>query len=210
MPKITAPTLQAHREETIERLLDAWGDLVMAEGYDGVSLADVAAKAGLARTAIYNYFPDKETLLFTWTDREVRRTLDAMIAKIEAAETCAEKMRVAVRLQLESFTTRHLPPGQEAMQMLRRDSYERFMEHIQPLEAAVREIITKGRETGEFDASVDPGATVPLVLACIGAERVPLSTKQHDLDEATERVTEFVLRALGATPGAPAKPTKRL
>jgi AcrR family transcriptional regulator len=180
MPKITAPTLQAHREETIERLLDAWGELVMA------------------RTAIYNYFPDKETLLFTWTDREVERTLTSMIAKIQEAGSSAEKLRVAVRLQLESFQTRHLPPGQEVMQLLRRDAYERFMQHIEPLEAAVRKIIEEGAERGEFDPGLDPAATVPMVLACVGAERVPLSTRQHDLDEATERVTSFLLRALGA------------
>lgn len=208
MPKISAPTLQAHREETVEKLLDAWGELVMAEGYDGVSLADVAAKVGLARTAIYNYFSDKETLLFTWTDREVRRTLDAMHAKIEAAPTCAEKLRVAVRLQLESFTTRHLPPGQEVMQLLRRDSYERFMQHIEPLERAVRDIIQQGADSGEFGA-VDASATVPLVLACIGAERAPLATGQHDLDEATERVTTFVLRALGGDRDAAAPSTPK-
>lgn len=197
MPKIKAPTLAEHRNETQERLLDAWGELVMAEGYDGVSLADVAKYAGLARTAIYNYFPDKETLLLAWTDREVHKTLESMIASIDAEETCEDKLRVAVRAQLESFTTRHLPPGQEVMQLLKRGTFERFMAHIEPLEKAVKDIIAAGVETGEF-GDLDPAATVPMVLACIGAERGPLSTGRHDVDEATERVTSFLLRALGA------------
>jgi len=206
MPKIKAPTLAEHRNTTQERLLDAWGELVMAEGYDGVSLADVAKQAGLARTAIYNYFPDKEALLLTWTDREVSKTLQAMIEAIDAADTCAEKLEIAVRLQLESFTTRHLPPGQEVMQLLKRGTFERFMAHIEPLEKAVQQIIAEGVELGEF-GDVDPATTVPMVLACIGAERAPLSTGQHDVGEATARVTGFLLRALGAT-GA-AKPKRK-
>ena len=50
-------------------------ELVMSKGFSVVSLADVAAHAGLARTAIYSYFPDRESLLFAWTEREVQRTI---------------------------------------------------------------------------------------------------------------------------------------
>lgn len=210
MPKISAPTLHEHRTGTIERLLDAWGELVMAEGYDRVSLADVAGQVGIARTAIYNYFPDKETLLFAWTDREVQRTITRMQEKIAEAETSAEQLRIAVRLQLESFTDRHLPPGQEVMQLLRRDAYERFMQHLAPLETTLRQLVEDGLEAGEFSA-VDPATAVPLILGCIGAERGPLSTGQHDVDEATERVSAFLLRALGVSedPPAKSKPAKR-
>jgi AcrR family transcriptional regulator len=204
MPKISAPTLHQHRAGTIERLLDAWGELVMAEGYDQVSLALLAKKVGMARTAIYNYFPDKETLLFAWTDREVQRTIHEMTDKIAGEDSCSGKMRVAVHLQLKSFTDRHLPPGQEVAQLLRRDSHERFMKHIEPLEQAVREVIAEGIDTGEFSDAIDPATTVPMVLACIGAERVPLATGAHELDETTARVTDFVLRALGAD--LPARP----
>ena len=204
MPKISAPTLHEHRAGTIERLLDAWGDLVMAEGYDHVSLADVASKVGIARTAIYNYFPDKETLLFAWTDREVERTIARMQDKIAEAETSADKLRVAVRLQLESFTDRHLPPGREVMQLLRRDAYERFMQHLEPLEETLRALIKDGLEANEF-SGVDPATAVPLIMGCIGAERGPLSTGQHDVDEATERVSAFLLRALGASDASVSK-----
>jgi AcrR family transcriptional regulator len=198
MPKISAPTLHEHRAGTTERMLDAWGELVMAEGYDQVSLAHLAKKIGIARTAIYNYFPDKETLLFAWTDREVQRTIHEMTDKIAGEESCSGKMRIAVHLQLRSFTDRHLPPGREVAQMLRRESHQRFMKHIEPLERAVRDIISEGIATGEFTDAIDPATTVPMVLACIGAERVPLATSAHDLAETTERVSDFVLRALGA------------
>lgn len=178
----------------------------MKSGYADVSLADVAANAGLARTAIYNYFPDRETLLFAWTDREVRRTLDILERELADAETSSQKLRVFVRSQLNEFMARHLPPGKEAMQLLQPSSYERFMHHIEPVERMLRDIIGVGMDSGEF-GDLDAGATVPLVMACIAGERVPLATRVHTVDEATDRVTEFLLRALRADI-APASDTK--
>lgn len=200
MPKISAPTLEEHRAGTIDRLLDAWGELVMSRGYDSVSLADVAAQAGLARTAIYNYFPDREALLFTWTDREMRRTLHALGQQLADAESCAEKLGVFVHFQLVEFRARHLPPGKEVVQFMAPETYKRFMDHIEPLETMLAEVVAEGVEAGEFAADFDPAGAVPLVMACIAAERVPLATGAHSVDEASDRVTTFVLRALGARP----------
>ncbi|MCA1711885.1 MAG: TetR/AcrR family transcriptional regulator [Actinobacteria bacterium] len=195
MPTISAPTLEAHRAVTIDRLLQAWGELVMERGYEDVSLADVAAKAGLARTAIYNYFPDREALLFAWTDREVRRVLDRIAEQLAEVESPAEKLELFVRMELESFVTSHLPPEQGVVHFLGPETYARFMDHLEPVEAVLLDIIEEGIASGDF-APGDAAATVPLVMASIGSERGPLATGEHDLDEAAERVIGFVLRAL--------------
>jgi len=213
VPKITAPTLEAHRAATLDRLLDAFGELVLKQGFSEVSLADVAAQAGLARTAIYNYFPDREALLFAWTDREVGRTIAILEGEVAAADSCEEKLRIFVHQQLLDFSKRHLPPGQEVMQFLKPETYEKFMGHIEPVERIAREIVREGAVSREF-ADVDSAETVPMILACIGAERVPIAQGTHRVDDATERVTSFLLRALGASDGrrkkpAAKKPTKK-
>jgi AcrR family transcriptional regulator len=209
MPKITAPTLEQHRSETIDRLLDAISELVMSRGYSAVSLADVAQQAGLARTAIYNYFPDRESLLFLWTEREVRRAIAVLEQEIAEAPTSAEKLKAFVRLQLHDFARRHLPPGQEVIQFLQPDTYGRFMQHIEPLEQILVGILRDGADTGEF-GDHDPAAVVPMIMACIGAERGPIAARQHSVNDATERVTEFLLRALGSgNSRAPRKASKK-
>lgn len=212
MPKISARTLEEHRIETMDRLLDAWAELVKARGYAEVSLADVAAQAGLARTAIYNYFADREALLFAWTDREVRRSMSILEEEISHAGSSAEQLRSFVHLQLVDFANRHLPPGQEVMQFLQPETYGRFMEHIEPVERILRGILEDGIASEEFGAGIDVDATVPMVMACIGAERGPVAARKHSVDEATERVTDFLLRALQAPPEKTAKkpaPRKR-
>jgi AcrR family transcriptional regulator len=195
MPKISEPTLEAHRAATVDRLLDAFGELVMSKGYAAVSLADVAAHAGLARTAIYNYFPDRESLLFSWTEREVARTIAILEQEVARASSCAEKLRSFVRAQLVDFANRHLPPGKEVIQFLQPETYGRFMQHIEPVERILRDILSEGASTGEF-ADLDPGATIPMMMACIGAERGPIASGARSVEEATDRVTDFLLRAL--------------
>ncbi|MCA1833564.1 MAG: TetR/AcrR family transcriptional regulator [Actinomycetota bacterium] len=207
MPKISAPTLEQHRAGTIDRLLDAWSELVMQKGYAAVSLADIAAHAGLARTAIYNYFPDRESLLFAWTEREVARSIAILEQEIAEAPTSAEKLRSFVRLQLVDFASRHLPPGHEAMQFLKPETYDRFMQHIEPVERILQNILIEGAESGEFDG-VDAAEMVPMIVACIGSERGPISSKTHTVEEAAERVTSFLLRALMSKAPDPA-PKKR-
>lgn len=195
MPRISAENLEAHRAETTDRLLDAWSELVLERGYDGVSLADVAKRIGLARTAVYNYFSDREELLFAWTDREVKRTLDLLQKRLTELDSALEKLHEFVVVELESFEASHLPQGQEIVHFLGADVWQRFMEHVQPVEVILREILEEGVEAGEFeDAPVEQ--TLPMVMACIGAERGPLAAGKASVDEATERVMSFLERAL--------------
>jgi len=197
VPKISARNLREHRSETTERLIEAFAKLVMERGFAEVSLADVASEAGIARTAIYNYFPDREALLFAWTDREMTRTLARLEAALAHAPSAAAKLKVFVKHQLEEFESRHLPPGREVMQLLQPETFRRFMEHIAPIEGHLSTIVTEGMEAGEF-AEGDPAAMIQMILACIGSERAPLATKSHTVKESTDRVTSFILRALGA------------
>ena len=67
MPRIQAPTVVEHHAAQRAALLDAARDL-LTEGSAGSaaaapSLADVAARAGLARSSVYSYFSSREDLL---------------------------------------------------------------------------------------------------------------------------------------------------
>ncbi len=67
MPRIQAPTVVEHHAAQRAALLDAARDL-LSEGSAGSaaaapSLADVAVRAGLARSSVYSYFSSREDLL---------------------------------------------------------------------------------------------------------------------------------------------------
>lgn len=48
---------------TKERLFDKAVELFAANGYENVSINDIAAAAGIKGASLYNHYPNKETLL---------------------------------------------------------------------------------------------------------------------------------------------------
>lgn len=65
----------------VERILAAAEEVVTERGYDGTSTNRVAARAGISPGSLYQYFPDKDTLVTEVLDRYV----DALEARISAA-----------------------------------------------------------------------------------------------------------------------------
>jgi AcrR family transcriptional regulator len=63
MPKINAPTIDEHKEKTRQGLLDAGAALFVTLGLAGTSIGMLADEAGIARTTVYEYFPNKEAVL---------------------------------------------------------------------------------------------------------------------------------------------------
>ncbi|CAM3237579.1 TetR family transcriptional regulator [Tsukamurella hominis] len=55
--------MQERAARTREALLDAVAEIVDARGYDGASLADVLARAGVTKGAMYHHFPSKAALV---------------------------------------------------------------------------------------------------------------------------------------------------
>jgi len=63
MPKIQAPTVVLHRELRRQQLMSAAMELAIADGAESITVAAVAAKAGLARSSIYEYFASSADLV---------------------------------------------------------------------------------------------------------------------------------------------------
>jgi AcrR family transcriptional regulator len=58
-----APELGTRARRTIDLILQATGDLIMARGYGGARIDDIAQAAGISRASFYTYFPSKRDAL---------------------------------------------------------------------------------------------------------------------------------------------------
>ena len=63
MPKISAASIGEHRELRRGQLISAAMELALTQGAQAVTVSAVAAKAGLARTSIYEYFASSADLV---------------------------------------------------------------------------------------------------------------------------------------------------
>jgi len=74
------PTRQARSQQTLERLLDSAEALIADKGFDDVTVADLATRAGFSVGAVYSRFRDKRAVLHGVQERfveEARLTVEA-------------------------------------------------------------------------------------------------------------------------------------
>ncbi len=200
MPRINAENLAEHRTLMEGRLLDALGDLLHERGYAAITLADVAARAGMARSSVYGYAADKQALLMAYVDRSVDRFVEETRQEMAAVDGAPARLQVLVRRQMEQFRAEPGAGGDGGMldgAALGPDGHERLMHRFRPLHALLREVVAEGVAEGTF-RPVDVDAVVPLVFACFGAERVAIGTGVVTPAGAGAAVGDFVLHALEA------------
>lgn len=76
MPKLWDETIEAHRRSVREATLETTAQLVAERGLRGVTMSEIAEKAGIGRATLYKYFPNVETILAAWHQRQIRRHLN--------------------------------------------------------------------------------------------------------------------------------------
>lgn len=180
--------MEAHRELVRRGVFDALVALLAERSFDAVSMADLAARAGVGRTAIYNHFPDKESVVVAFAESETQRYLDDLGAALEGAVGPAEAMRVYVRHHLESSSEFHFGLGPGLYGLLSRESLGRIREHVVAVEGVLRGIVDDGISDGTFQVT-DVDAALGLVHASLQARAA---------SENTEAAQEWILRGLGA------------
>jgi AcrR family transcriptional regulator len=79
------------RQESTGAVLDAALDLFVSQGYQATTTAEIAARAGLTKGALYFYFKDKLALLTELLDRSDRQLYRVFFEQLEAGEQSAEE-----------------------------------------------------------------------------------------------------------------------
>lgn len=205
MPKIIGETLEEHRERVHERIFTAFQRLLGDRGYDAVTLADVAGAAGVGRTAMYNYYPDKESLLIAFTAHETGKYVQQLQAALDGVANPIERLQIFVRMQLKHLATQHFPPS-SLSNVLTEPGRKKMLEHIAPLWDLLHGILTDAIEQ-RYLPEDDAELLLPLVTASIsGRSTSDLSGKR--LDHAIDTTTTYVLRGLGVRMSADGKPRR--
>ncbi|MEZ5203275.1 MAG: TetR/AcrR family transcriptional regulator [Acidimicrobiales bacterium] len=196
-------SIAAHRAEQTRRLFESFRTLLYERGYDAISLADIAEHAGLARTAMYHYFSDKESLLTAYTASETEEFLEALDGELRAIDNPVEQLRAFVRLQVEYFTESHLPPGPTLRLLVPEPAATEIIGHIAALEARLHQILRVGRDRRYFLVD-DVDASVAMITACVS--RGAVVDPGRSPAESVAATEAFVLRALGARLTADGRP----
>ncbi|WIY05329.1 TetR/AcrR family transcriptional regulator [Amycolatopsis mongoliensis] len=197
MPKILGESLEAHRREVRTRVFEVLRAQLYERGFDAITLAGVAAAAGVGRTALYNHFPDKESLLVAFVEDEAARYVTRLTEAVEAHADPVDQLATFVRLQLRVLAEYHMPPGTALASALAPAAYRRISAHADPITDRLRAILAGGVDLGRWPAE-DPDVLIPMITAALG-NRTLVDGPPEQLGDVVEAAVRFVLRAVGAS-----------
>ncbi len=81
MPKLWTETIETHRREVRDAIVDTAVALVAEHGLLSVTMSQIADEAGIGRATLYKYFPDVESILRAWHGGQISAHL-AYLAEV--------------------------------------------------------------------------------------------------------------------------------
>ena len=152
-----------------DRVRDIALELFNEQGYDATSVADVAQRLGLTKSALYHHFPSKEALLEVALD-EALGGLEASLSEAAALDLPAiGRLRHVIRRATEVLLA-HLPSvtlllrvrGNSAVELAALERRRRFDQQVTAMVAAAQ------RE-GDIRADVDAPVVPRLIFGMINS-----------------------------------------
>ncbi|MEK7348506.1 MAG: TetR/AcrR family transcriptional regulator [Candidatus Eisenbacteria bacterium] len=145
-----SPRVRAKRERRREEILRAALRAFREHGYHQTTLDDIAVRLDVRKSALYHYFPDKESILYE-CHRESLGELERIVTEARTLAAPRERLRHVIREHVRvmtntlegsplAFEVTALSPKRQEQVIASRDQYER----------EVRRIVEQGIRDGEF------------------------------------------------------------
>jgi len=159
-----AATIEAHRREVGDAILDTAASLVAKHGLRSVTMSQIAEETGIGRATLYKYFPDVEAILFAWHERLVAGHLEHLAELRHQAGDAGDRLKAV----LEAYALiRHEHHGAELTALLHRGEHvTRAERHLHEL---LRNLLTECAEAGEVRNDVAPAELASYCLHALTA-----------------------------------------
>ncbi|MFJ6852427.1 TetR/AcrR family transcriptional regulator [Streptomyces sp. NPDC091271] len=197
------------REQAAERacIIDAAYRVLAASEGASASVGDILAEAGLSTRAFYRHFGSKDDLVLAMFRRDTDRVMAELQSSIASAPTPEDALRRFVDGTLHLAADRRrrqrvLVMTSEQAMRARGYAAERTRSQVGQ-EAVVALVLEQGREGGAFPWAKDPGADARAICALVrqAFDEQISGAANVSAQESADRVVDFALRALGASPG---------
>lgn len=196
MPKIIGESLASHRELTRARLFEALGSLMGEQSFESITMSQIAERAGVGRTAVYNHFADKEVLLLAYMREVTSEFARVLKQRLEAEPDPLIRLRIYIRSHLQMIGRYHVKAGMGLRRQMSGQGASHLHDHAGLVGEVLIGILDEAMECGQIAEQNTLGA-VHLIHATLQGQRLPKDPAHREL--ALALVETFILRGLGAT-----------
>jgi AcrR family transcriptional regulator len=154
VPRLWSETIEAHRREVRDAIVEKTLALVGEQGVRSVTMSQIADETGIGRTTLYKYFPDVEAILVAWHERRITEHLGRLARLGKEAGDAGERIEAV----LEAYALiSHESRGHhdtELVAFLHRD--EQVARAQQQVREMIRDLLAEGAVRGEVRDDVTP------------------------------------------------------
>ena len=196
MPKIIGESLASHRELTRARLFEALGSLMGEQSFESITMSQIAERAGVGRTAVYNHFADKEVLLLAYMREVASEFARILTQRLDAEPDPLMRLRIYVRSHLQMIGRYHVKAGMGLRRQMSGQGASHLHDHAGIVGELLIGILDEAMERGLIVEQNTLGA-VHLIHATLQGQRLPRDPEHRE--SALTLVETFILRGLGAS-----------
>jgi AcrR family transcriptional regulator len=198
-----APARRGRPGHDQEAVLRAAIDLFNRQGYDGTSVADLAAELGLTKSAIYHHVPSKEHLLAEALD-EALAGLEAAITGVEGlgGSSAYDRLRSVVRESVEVLVAHQ--PAVTLLLRVRGNSQteQKALARRRRIDARLAALVQAAVDEGSLRSDLAPDLVSRLLFGMVNSlvewHRPGRGIDAHALAEAIATLAFDGLHAEGA------------
>ena len=170
VPRLWNETIEGHRREVSDAIMDSTAALVAKHGLRSVTMSQIAEKTGIGRATLYRYFPGVEAILLAWHERQLAGHLDHLAEVRDRAGGAVKRLEAvleAYALILHETQRHH---DTELGAFVHRGEHVARAQHR--LREMIRDLLTAGAGAGDLrnDVGADELASYCLhALAAAGS-----------------------------------------
>jgi len=200
MPDLANRRKAALDELTREEIREAANRVIAAHSISGLTMSLVAEEAGLAKGTLYNYFEDKNDLVFYVLVKAFEPLIEKLEEVADADMPPVEHLTSAAHAFMSGFAGRQ-PLIAMAMQARTVIDPARVMPVMKRMrertERSCTRIIKRGMDQGAFRAG-DPTSVARLFLAAINGLLHPrvFAPSQRSLDDEVDELMDVFLHGI--------------
>ncbi|MFD8302814.1 TetR/AcrR family transcriptional regulator [Streptomyces sp. NPDC059690] len=147
MPKLWNETIEEHRRAVRDAVLKTTAALVAEQGLRAVTMSQIAEQSGIGRATLYKYFPDVESIMVAWHERQIGAHLDELAELRDRPGTPGEQLAAVLERYALIQQQRH-GHGGELSALLHRGNHAAHAE--QHLRRFIRGLLAEAAQAGEI------------------------------------------------------------
>lgn len=160
-------TIEEHRRAVREATIRTAAALVAEHGLRSVTMSQIAEDTGIGRATLYRYFPDVESILHAWHERQITAHLNQLAEIRDSSKDPRKQLEAVLKAYaFISHESRHHHDTELAALMHR----ERHVARAEgQLRRMIRDLISGAQTSGDIRRDVAPEELVSYCLHAITA-----------------------------------------